>query len=157
MISKVVIMSIGASLGMSAAVAHADTASFVGKWHWDRTRSTVVPGEPPPKDVLLDIADTANGRLKWTLTAVDPEGQSHVESFDGPSNGAPTKVIGDEQTSASFVLASDSLKAVFKGPQGDSDSWSCALSADQRMMTCHGTQSDGQGHSRDYTDVYNRG
>ncbi len=157
MIARFVITSVCAGLSLTAGIALADPTSFVGKWRWDRTHSTVAPDEPTPRDVLLDITDTANGRIKWTLTAVDPSGQSHQESFDGPTDGAPTKVIGDEQTTASFTMAGESLKAVFKGPDGSSDSWSCGLSADQRIMTCHGAQSDGQGHSRQYTDVYSRG
>jgi hypothetical protein len=141
----------------SIASAEADPASFVGRWHWSRAESSLAPGEPAPKDILLNITDTANGRLKWTLTEVDPAGQSHVQSFDGASNGTPTKVTGsDDGTTAGFTLGADALKAVFRGPQGESDSWGCALSADQRKMTCKGTESDGKGHSMNYTDVYDR-
>jgi len=135
----------------------ADPASFVGRWHWNAKASSLAPGEPAPKDILLAITDSSGGRLKWTLTEVDPTGQSHMESFDGPSNGAPTKVAGlDDGTTAGFTLGSDSLNAVFRGPHGESDSWGCSLSADRRQMSCKGTESDGMGHSRDYTDVYDR-
>lgn len=158
MISKPAFMAIGAVAGMAMSTAHADPASFIGKWHWNRTESSLAPGEPAPKDVLLDITDTAGGQLKWTLTEVDPSGQSHTESFDGLSNGTPSKVMGaDDQTTASFTLTADGLNAKFSGPEGASDSWSCSLSPDQRKMTCRGTQSDGHGHSENYTDSYDRG
>jgi hypothetical protein len=158
MVSKPVLMSIGLAVSAPLAAAHADPGSFVGKWHWNRTDSSLAPGEPAPKDVLLDISDIAGGRLKWTLTEIDPSGQSHTESFDGQSDGTPAKVVGaDDQTTASFRLTADGLSATFSGPEGASDSWSCSLSPDQRKMTCRGTQSDGHGHSENYTDSYDRG
>jgi hypothetical protein len=140
-----------------AGAAHASSADFVGKWVWNPSKSSVAAGEPLPKSIVLDIAEASPDRVKWTLTATDPGGQTHVENFDGPSNGAATKVTGaDDQTMAAFTLVGDALKAVFKGPGGASDSWACGVSADKAVMTCHGTEADGQGHSRDYTDAYDR-
>jgi hypothetical protein len=151
---------LGPAVALSAfafASAQADPASFVGRWHWNRAQSSLAPGEPAPKDIMLNITDAASGRLKWTLTQVDPAGQQHIQSFDGPSNGTPTKLIGtDDGTTAGFTLAGDSLTAVFKGPEGESDSWACTISPDQRKMSCKGTESDGKGHSMSYTDVYDR-
>src|SRR5277367_3612107 len=101
-----IIVSSGLGLVLTIAAAHAGPAGFVGKWQWSATKSTVTPGEPLPKSIVLDIAETSGSRIKWTLTAVDPSGESHTQNFDGPSNGAPTKVTGaDDQTTASFTLA----------------------------------------------------
>jgi hypothetical protein len=138
--------------------AQPTSSPYVGKWQWNQAQSTLVPGEPPPRGIVLNITSIGGNRITWTLTATDPSGQPHTENFDGPSDGTPTKVggVGNGGT-ASFTVSGGVLKAVFNGPDGGSDSWSCGLSADQRKMTCRGAESDGKGHSQPYTDVYDRG
>ncbi len=144
-------------VAFAACGAHADPAAFVGKWHWNKSESSTIPGEPPAQDILLNITELSNARLKWTLDAVDPQGQKHEESFDGKADGTPTRVTGaGDQTTAAFTLAGDQLKAVFRSPDGGSDSWSCMVTAGGNKMSCKGTESDGKGHNADYTDVYDR-
>lgn len=149
---------LSALIALSAGPVVAQSPTFVGRWHWNRSASTLAPGEPAPKDVVLDITDASVGHLRWSLSETDPTGQTHAESFDGPADGRPGTLTGaEDQTSASFTLDLGNLRAVFYGPEGASDSWSCSVSADGRRMTCAGTEADGQGHTRGYTDVYDRG
>jgi hypothetical protein len=147
-------LSVAAAAGPVAAQA----PSFAGIWHWNKAQSALEPGEPAPRDILLQITEAANGKLKWTVTETDPEGGKHVESFDGPADGTAQALTGgDGHTTAAFTLSGDSLAATFKGQDGGSDAWSCTLSGDQRRMTCKGTESDGKGHAMSYADVYDRG
>ncbi len=140
----------------AAGSAVADPQSFVGAWHWNKAESTLEQGEPAPKDIQLQIAEAANGKLRWSLTEIDPAGGRHVESFDGPTDGSQRPVTGgDGHTTAGFTVTGDQLSATFKG-QGGSDAWSCTISPDQRKMTCKGTESDSQGHTASYADVYDR-
>jgi hypothetical protein len=155
-VSKVLAMS-AVALVLVGGMARAGSGSFVGGWHWDKAQSSSIPGEPAPRDIVLDITDMSGGALKWTLTEIDPQGGKHTESFDGKSDGTPTPVTGaGGPTTAAFTLAGATLKAVFKSPDGSSDSWSCALAPDGRKMNCQGMESDGKGHSAGYTDVYDR-
>ena len=154
--SRLAVLSAG-MIGLAAFGAHADPSQFVGNWHWNRAESSTVPGEQPAQDIRLNITELSGGKLKWTLNAVDPAGQRHTESFDGKVDGTPTPVAGaGGQTTAAFTIAGDRLSAVFRSPDGGSDSWSCSLAADGRKMSCKGMESDGKGHNADYTDVYDR-
>jgi hypothetical protein len=155
-VSKVLAIS-ALPLLLAGGMARAGSGSFVGRWHWDKAQSSSIPGEPAPRDIVLNIADMSGGALKWTLTEIDPEGGEHKESFDGKSDGTPTPVTGaGGPMTAAFTLTGATLKAVFKSPDGSSDSWSCALAPDGSKMNCQGLESDGKGHSAGYTDVYDR-
>ncbi len=139
------------------ALAHAEDMRFVGTWHWSKTESTTIPGEPLPRDITLSIAEAVSGKLKWTVTEIDPGGGKHVESFDGAPDGKPRPLQGgDGQTTAAFTMTEGAISAVFTAPDGGSDSWSCTISSDGRKMTCKGAESDGKGHSQPYADVYDR-
>jgi hypothetical protein len=154
--TRLVTLSAG-MIGCAALGAQADPAQFVGNWHWNKAESSLIQGEQPAQDILLNITDLSGGTLKWTLNAVDPAGQKHTESFDGKADGTPTAVTGaGDQTTASFTVAGDQLKAVFRSPDGGSDSWSCLLAPGGAKMSCKGTESDGHGHTANYTDVYDR-
>lgn len=154
---KQVVLIAGLS-GFAVTGAKADSAAFVGQWHWNKAQSTSVPGEPAPKEILLNITELSGGKLKWILNEVDPEGAKHSESFDGRSDGTASAVMGaGAPTTASFTLAGDSFSGVFKSQDGSGDNWSCTLTPDGRTMSCKGTEFDGKGHSAPYTDVYNRG
>jgi hypothetical protein len=48
------------------------------------------------------------------------------------------------------------LQSTFKGPNGQTDTLTCALSADRRKMTCRGAVSDGNGRITAYVDVFDR-
>jgi hypothetical protein len=141
----------------SGSPADAQTASFIGRWHWDKAQSSSVPGEPAPRDIQLNITALSLGALAWTLNEVDPQGGKHSESFNGKPDGTAFPVVGaGDQTTAAFTLAGNTLKAMFKSQDGATDSWSCAETPDGGKMKCQGTESDGKGHTAGYTDVYDR-
>jgi hypothetical protein len=146
-------------LGICAAAlvagsAHADTNPFLGRWHWNRTQSTLPPNEPAPSDLTAEISRGNGQHLSWSITVVTSDGESHTEKFDAVPDGAFQPVSSD--TTAAFHLTNDMLQATFKGPSGQSDSLSCGVSPDQQRMTCKGTVNDGAGQTSDYVDVYDR-
>lgn len=145
-----------AAIGAPLA-ARADSPGLVGRWHWNPSQSSSTPGEAPPTDVLLVIESASPAHVQWQVTIVDPRGGRHMQSFSGSGDGKPAPVSGAPPgTTGALTVAATSYEAVFANPDGSSDRSTCSLSADRRKLTCRGTDSDGQGHSAPYTDVYDR-
>src|SRR5579864_7415824 len=67
----------------SVALGAEDAGAFVGEWHWNKAESSVIPGEPLPREVVLRIASATPARVQWTLTRTDADGSQHTESFGG--------------------------------------------------------------------------
>lgn len=144
------------ALGLPALDAGAQSAGFVGEWQWSKAESSSAPGEPLPRLIDLTIKSASPQSVQWTLTTVDANGQQHVESFAGTGSGQPTAVTGGGGTTAAFTLTATTMSSNYTNPDGSSERASCALSANGKKMTCQGAESDGKGHSLNYTDVYNR-
>jgi hypothetical protein len=139
-----------------AAVA-AEPSPFVGEWHWNQAASTSVPGEPLPREVVLKVSSADTAHVAWTLITVDAKGGRHVQPFNGSGDGKPVPVVDatDGATDA-FTVTASTFDSVYADRDGATDRSSCTLSADHKLMTCRGTESDGKGHSVDYVDVYDR-
>jgi hypothetical protein len=151
-VAGLVIMVAGA-----AASAAAEQTPFVGEWHWNGAESVSVPGEPLPREVVLDITGADAAHVVWTLTIVDEKGERHMQSFSGAGDGRPAPVTGSTDGSqGAFTVTPTTLGIVYTYRGGASDRSSCTLSADRRKMTCRGTENDGKGHSASYVDVYDR-
>ena len=118
-------------LGPSSA--HAQSSPFTGRWHWNKSQSTLPPGEPPPADLVMEISRADAMHVQWSITAKDQQGQSDVESFDAPANGEPYPI--GNGTSASMRLGPGTLQATFTGSGPGSDTLNCTLSPDSRKMT----------------------
>ena len=149
--SKVII---GFCVVLAASSAWAEDSPFVGRWHWNRAQSTMPPGEPVPNDVTAEISRADSTHLKWSLTVLDSQSQSNVETFDAPANGEFYPVSSD--TTAAFRLTGSTLQATFKGPSGQTDDLTCTVAGDQKKMTCRGVLSDEKGRTANYADVYDR-
>jgi hypothetical protein len=152
-------IAIGLALAVLAAplAAHAQSSGWVGRWHWNAALSTKTPGEEPPRDILLVIQSASPAHVQWSLTIVDPAGGQHQQSFSGGGDGKPAPVTGAPPgTTGALTVTATRFDAVYANPDGSSDRSNCTLSADQRKLTCAGTDSDGKGHSMPYTDVYDR-
>jgi hypothetical protein len=147
-----VVMGLCALLAPSSAWA--ESSPFVGRWHWNQAQSTLPPGEPVPKDLICHIAKADTSHVQWSITVLTAEGQPQVETFDTAANGEFYPISGE--TTASFRLTGDTLQATFTGPAGQSDTQTCALSADQQQMTCRGVLTEGDGQTVKYVDVYDR-
>ncbi len=147
--------AIGLCVALAASSAWADSSSpFVGRWHWNPAQSTLPPGQPAPSDVTAEISRADSAHLQWSLTVRDAQSQPNVETFDAPANGEFYSVSGD--TTAAFRLSGSTLQGTFKGPSGQMDNLTCIVASDQKTMTCKGVLSDGQGHTANYADVYDR-
>jgi hypothetical protein len=143
---------VGLCAALAASSAAADRSSFVGRWHWNRVRSTPPPGGPVPDDFTSEIS-RCDSRVQWSVTVVTAEGQ-HVESYDAAATGEFGPISSN--TAASCRLVGDALQTTFKGPAGQSDVQTCAVSADQKQMTCTGVLTDRDGRTINYVDVYDR-
>jgi len=137
-----------------ANTAWAENSPFVGRWHWNRTQSTLPAGEPAPKDVMAEISRMDRTHVKWGLVVLSGQGQSSVESFDAVADGEFYPVTTD--TTAAFRVMGSALQATFKGPIGETDTLTCTLSADRNKMTCKGVLSDREGRTATYVDIYDR-
>ncbi len=147
----------GAALGMMLSAALAQAPSFAGTWRWNRTQSTIAPGEPVPQEVILAIAAAEPGRVQWTLTRTDDKGAKFVESFNGTGDGRPAPVTGGMPgTTARFTVSPTSLASSYANTDGSAERATCTLSPDGRLMTCLGSDDDGKGHTSNYRDVFDR-
>ena len=138
---------------LTASAAYAQDNPFVGRWHWNEAQSTLPPGEPAPKDVVSEISRVDGGKVSWSVTIVAPNDERHVVTFEAEPGGNAQHGI---DTTASALMADETLQATFSGPAGQSDTQTCAVSADKKQMTCKGVLNDGQGQSVSYVDVYDR-
>jgi hypothetical protein len=140
---------------MPAALAQ--TLPFAGNWLWNPAQSTVAPGEPVPKAVVLAIAGAETGRVQWTLTRTDDKGDKFVESYNGTGDGRPAPVIGAAPgTTARFTVTATTMTSSYANSDGSTEHATCTLSPDGRLMTCAGTDDDGKGHTTHYRDVFDR-
>jgi hypothetical protein len=146
------LVALGARPGTSA-----ESSPLVGRWHWNPSQSTMTPGEPAPREVLLVIENAEPAHMRWKLTLTDAAGVQHQKSFDGSGDGKRITVSGAVPgTTAAFTVTPNTFDADYRSPDGGSDRSSCALSADRQKLTCRGTDTDGQGHATSYVDVYDR-
>jgi hypothetical protein len=145
---------VGLCAALTVSSAWAESSPFVGRWHWNRTQSTLPPGEPAPNDLTSDISRADGNFVTWSVTIVTPDGQLHVVAFDAAANGESYRVSRD--TTASARLTGDTLQATFNGPTGRSDTQTCIVSADHQQMTCRGVLTDGHGRTVNYVDLYDR-
>jgi hypothetical protein len=128
---------------------------FLGVWHWNKADSKTPPGEPPPAamDLVFERADALH--VRWTVTLTDATGRKTADTYDVPANGEFYPI--DADTSAVFTLGSDSLKAVFRGPGGETDTMTCRLANAGARLVCTGEIASPDGNKADYVDVYDRG
>ena len=149
---------VGLCVTLASGAAPADeTNHFLGRWHWNRAKSTLAPGDPTPQDVKASIVSADNGHIKWTADVTDNQGKRHIETFDGKPDGTFFPVVGaGHDVTAAFTIGNGALQSTFKGANGASDSQSCTVSADDKEMTCRGTWTDGKSKSEHYIDVYDR-
>src|SRR5271168_677337 len=75
------------AVALITSSAWADVNAFLGHWHWNSAQSTLPPGEPAPNDLTAEILRSDDQHLTWSVTIVTSDGQSHVETFDGATNG----------------------------------------------------------------------
>jgi len=145
---------IGLGVALAAGSAWADNSAFVGRWHLNLAESILPPGEPAPKDLIAEISQADSARVRWSLTVAAAEGQANVETFDVIANGELHPINDD--TTAAFTVKGNFLESTFKGPNGQTDTLTCGLSADRSKMTCRGALSDGNGRTTTYVDVFDR-
>ena len=145
---------IGLGLVLAAGSASADNGAFVGRWHLNLAESILPPGEPAPKDLIAEILQADSARVRWSLSVAAEQGQTNVETFDVIANGELHPINDD--TTASFTVNGSFLQSTFMGPNGQTDTLTCALSADRSKMTCRGALSDGKGRTTSYVDVFDR-
>jgi hypothetical protein len=132
----------------------ADTNSFLGRWHWNRAQSSLPPGESEPGDLTTEISRRDNQHLTWSATVLYSDGGSDVETFTAATDGKFRRIGGG--TIFALRVADNILKGTFEGPSGQSDSFTCIVSAQQEEMTCKGVLGDGEGRIAHYIDVYDR-
>jgi len=141
---------------LAAGSARADGSPFVGRWHWNRAQSTLPPGGPVPNDLTSEIS-RADSHVKWSVTTLTRDLGTeawHIETFEAAADGESHPISSD--TAASCRVASDGLQTTLKGPDGQSDTQTCTLSADRKQMTCSGTLTGRDGETVKYVDVYDR-
>jgi len=137
--------------------AYAQTASFAGQWHWNRTESTAAPGRTPPRFVVLTITAAEPGHVEWTLNGTDAKGQQHVQAFVGTGDGKPAPVAGAPNgTMASFTVTIGDMTMSYTSRDGSSERSNCTITVTDSKMICQGVETDAKGKTESFRDVYDR-
>jgi hypothetical protein len=153
-VGRVIASVVAAAALLPPNLAQAQESAFAGRWHLNKSLSTLPPGEAVPADLVTDIQRADSQHMRWSITIVDEKGQTHAETFDTPANGEFYSINAD--TSVAFRLAGSGLQATFKDSDGQTDTLTCTLSGDRRRMTCNGTLTQQNGTVRRYVDVFDR-
>ena len=134
--------------------AWADSSPFLGTWHWNAAQSKLLPGEPVPGDMTANFARADSQHVRLSIVITDKQGRPTTQTFDAPANGEFYPISAD--TTVSFKLDDTTLQTVFKSSQGQSDTLTCALSADRQKMSCNGVMLGKDGKAQTYVDIYDR-
>jgi hypothetical protein len=98
------------ALSFSTTALAADDGAFAGEWRWNKAESSVIPGEPLPREVVLRIASATPARVQWTLIRTDADGGQHTESFAGSGGGQPGPITGVPDTTGAFTVSASTAK-----------------------------------------------
>jgi hypothetical protein len=151
--------TIGALSILGLAVAgesRARPASLVGEWRLDPHESEMAGGEEAPAELVMAITEDDARGFRWTVTVKTADGQTGATRFDGAIDGRPYPVPGRPGATSAFSWTPDgALKQVSESPGGIAVE-TCSFSADMRVMTCEGRQTDLSGRAQGYVAVFDR-
>ncbi|HYZ22453.1 MAG TPA: hypothetical protein VE690_09875 [Rhodopila sp.] len=139
---------------VSPTPAQAQGSPFIGRWRLNKSLSTLPQGETAPADLVTDILRVEPLHVRWTVTMVDDQGQSDVQTFDIPANGEFYPINPD--TVASIRLVGSGMQTTFRDANGQTDTLGCTVSGDQRRMTCTGAVTLQDRSIGRYVDVFDR-
>ena len=145
---------LGVVSAMVSQPAFAQASPFVGTWQLNRAQSQLAPGEPPSQTLVASIQRADAAHVRWTTTTRNGADQATVESFDVPGNGEFYPI--SEDTTAAVTVSDQTLKATFKGPNGEVDTLSCTMASGGRRMSCAGSVAEEDGRTSPYVDVFDR-
>ena len=142
---------------LAAAPCLAQAQSFQGSWTLDPARSTMSPGEPPPKSSVMRVTVDDGRNFAWTQTTVGPDGKSSSTSFKGAFDGRPYPISNGGGNLAFTRPSPTSFTDKGSDPSGGHWTETCTIGSDQRTLTCNGQETDPHGQSQNYTDVWVKG
>src|SRR5258708_33924660 len=76
--------AVGICIALATGSAWAENSSLLGRWHWNRTQSTMPSGEPVPNDLTIEISRVDSTHVKWSLNVLAAQGRKNVEAFNTP-------------------------------------------------------------------------
>ena len=134
--------------------AQGEASGFIGRWQLNVAQSRPAPGEAAPAGLLTQIERMDAAHVRWTTTSTDAQGQKDVETFDNPGNGEFYSLNG--YTMVAHRLGPDSVQSTFRDDGGQTDTLTCTLGGNGRLMTCDGVVTRQDGPAVRYTDVFDR-
>ena len=91
------------ALGLLAAPpSWARPPSLEGKWVFNAAESELLPGEPPPAELVMTITRDDGIGFRWTVVIKMPDGGSGSTIFDGAIDGKPHPVQGRPGSASAF-------------------------------------------------------
>jgi hypothetical protein len=143
-----------ASLLAAPALARPD--SLEGKWRFDPKQSELLPGEPPPADLIMNITKDDGTSFQWTVTVTMPDGQGGSTAFKGAIDGKAYPIQGRPGSTSAFSWTEDgSLKQVSEGPGGIATE-TCTFPPGGKRFVCEARQTDMTGRSVTYVETFDR-
>ncbi len=146
-----------AALAIFAALpAQARPDSLEGKWRYDAKESELLPGEKPPAELIMNILKDDGRVFQWVVTVKMPDGESGQTAFKGAIDGKAYPVDGRPGSTSAFSWLPDgTLKQVSESPGGIATEI-CSFPPGGKRFVCNGRQTDLQGRSITYVEVFDR-
>jgi hypothetical protein len=122
----------------------------LGMWKLNRQRSSQLE---PVDQVLWIVKD--NGRfLIWVLVSTDAQGMVRVNTWDGPYDGEPARVVGTPMMSQISSGSPGTLQSrgTIEGVGPFTED--CTVTAGGRRFLCHGEVTSSDGTVRRWVDDF---
>ena len=138
------------------AVAQARPPGLEGRWQLNPKESEFLPGEEPPKALILAITQDDGRVFRWTVTVKLSDGQSGQTGFAGAIDGKPYPVAGRPGTTSKFSWTPEgALKQVSESAGGIAVEI-CTFAPDMKKMICDARQTDMEGRAVTYYETFDR-
>lgn len=143
-------------LAAYSSVSHSSTP-FEGTWVPDESRSTMLPGQTIPKDMVGTVKDDGS-MLRTTQTFTTDSGRKMQYIWNAVCDGKPSVVEGANPPGAvtlSCIRTPEGIVHELKAP-GYGHIETCSVSSDGQLKICKGTASLPDGSRHDFVYAFIR-
>ena len=150
---RLFIIALLLAISLSAA---ARPPSLAGKWKLNLEQSELLPGEAKPAELIMNITVDDDRGFHWVVTVTMPGGESGSVSYNGAIDGEPRAVEGRLGSTSAFAWTPDGALKQVSQSSGGLATETCKISPDVKKMTCEARQTDSQGRTLTYSEVFDK-
>ena len=121
------------------AVAQARPPGLEGRWQLNPKESEFLPGEEPPKALIMAITQDDGRVFRWTVTVKLSDGQSGQPGTTSKFSWTPEGALKQVSESAGGIAVEI-----------------CTFAPDMKKMICDARQTDMEGRAVTYYETFDR-